>query len=378
MLTSELVSMMEELAPPALAEEWDNTGLLVGNPDDDLTGPVMLAIDLTMPVVAEAIEQGCGAVVAYHPPIFKPIRRLTPDAPKGRILLSLIGAGIAVYSPHTALDAVPDGVADWLLDCAAFADPTRPSPDDRLALTPCSTRDSSATHKLVTFVPASHADAVRDALARAGAGHIGEYAHCSFNTPGTGTFIGSDATHPAIGQRGRLESVQETRIEMIVGARALPEAIAALRSAHPYEEPAFDLYALASQPDSSCGPGRCATLQHPTDAQALAHRIKTNLRVPMVKVASADTPIRRIGVCPGSGASLIDAALARNCDAFVTGEMTHHETLAANDAGLSVILAGHTNTERGYLPILASRLRKLAPALEVVISKADASPFQVI
>lgn len=378
MQTAELVALMEQLAPPELAEDWDNTGLIVGDPDDDLTGPVMLTIDLTMPVVAEAIEHSCGAIVAYHPPIFRPIRTLTPDAPKGRVLLSALGAGIALYSPHTALDATTGGVADWLLDGCMSDDGVEGVQDDRLALNPFGRVDQGATHKLITFAPREHAEAIRDALARAGAGVIGNYTHCAFFTEGRGSFLPGPGASPAVGEPGTLESVQEVRIEMVLGLRSLPAAIAALRAAHPYEEPAFDVQALAAPPDASRGPGRCATLPREIDPASLAQRVKRRLNVPKVTLASVGRPIRRVGVCPGSGASLIDAAIAHNCDAFVTGEMSHHETLAANDAGLSIILAGHTETERGYLPVLASRMQKLAPALEVVISRADASPFQVI
>lgn len=379
MRTAELIALMHRLAPPALAEEWDNTGLLVGDPEDELHGPILLTIDLTLPVVVEAIEHSCGAVVAYHPPLFRPIRTLTPDAPKGRVLLSVVQAGIAVYSPHTALDAAEGGVADWLLDNASFDDPAAVHAGDRTALTPHARADRDATHKIVTFVPESSAERIRAALAGAGAGRIGEYSHCSFNIAGRGTFFGSDAAAPAVGRKGRLETADEVRVEMVVGTRRLPAVIAALRATHPYEEPAFDLYALAPRPDSGLGPGRCMTLDEPIDADALAVRVRRNLGVPIVKLARAgDGPVRRVGVCPGSGGSLTDAAIDAGCDAFITGEMTHHEVLAANDAGLSVLLAGHTNTERGYLPTLAARMKKLAPAAETLVSAADASPFQVV
>ncbi len=156
-------------------------------------------------------------------------------------------------------------------------------------------------------------------------------------------------------------------------------AIEALRAAHPYDEPAFDVYALAPRPDRTIGPGRCATLAAPIDAPALARRVKKNLGVRAVMVAAAgDGPIRRVAVCPGSGASLVDAALDASCDAFITGEMSHHEVLAAGEAGLTVVLAGHSETERGYLPTLAAKLKGLAPDLETIVSEADTSPLDVV
>ena len=371
--TADLARALDAVAPSRLAEEWDNVGLLVGDPDEELAGgPVLLAIDLTADVAAEAIDRACSAVIAYHPPLFKPTKRLTAATPRERAVLRVIRAGMPILSPHTALDAVPEGVAEWLAR-TALADGER-GRDLRALAAHTPTGDEV---KLVVFVPEAHADALRTALSDAGAGVIGAYSQCSFASPGTGTFLGDDTTNPAIGSRGALERVDELRMEMVCPQRALASAIATLWRAHPYEEPAFDVYPLTPKPDTSAGAGRAITLDTPTDARTLAQRVARALGVEGVKIATPndERPIERVGVCPGAGASLVRAAIDDGCDAFLTGEMSHHEALAAIDAGLTLLLAGHTNTERPYLPILATRLHDALPACAFEVSARDRAPF---
>jgi dinuclear metal center YbgI/SA1388 family protein len=372
-----LIEVMEAIAPARLAEAWDNVGLIVGDPAHDLLGPVLLTIDLNEEVAHEALGRGAGAVVAYHPPIFEPLRRLTaaPGDP-GRVILPLVAHGVAVHSPHTALDAAPGGVNDWLLEAVAGGADALAS---RRALSPHDDLDPTQTHKIVVFIPRSSVAPVRDAMASAGAGVIGDYERCSYMLEGRGTFFGSDATNPAVGERGRLEEVEEVRLEMVCGRGSLARAIEALRGAHPYEEPAFDVHRLEPRPDPTTGPGRVGTLRAPAEARTLAARLRDTLGVPGVRVASCgDGTSDRVAVCPGAGGSLADAAVAAGAGIFVTGEMRHHDVLAALDLGLSVVLAGHTNTERGYLPVLAERLSALEPALEPIVSEHDRWPFEVV
>lgn len=374
-----LADAIDAIAPARLAETWDNVGVLVGDPASALRGPVMLTIDLTTAVMAEAIDQSAGAIIAYHPPIFDPIRSISPAAPKGRILLRAAERGIAIISPHTALDATPGGVADWLIDLALTDEGTAGAGSSRTALTPHSTLAADSALKLITFVPIDPPDLIGriiDALAAAGASRIGNYTHRTFRIPGTGTFIPQAGADPAIGEPGRPESVQEFRLETVVSRRALPDAILALRAAHPYEEVPIDILAHEPQPDPSIGPGRAATLPQPTTLDRLAARVRDALGVRSVRVGDAASgPIHRIGVCPGAGASLIDAAVRAGCQAFITGELRHHEVLGALDHGLSIILAGHTNTERGYLPRFAELLKKKLPTTDFRISKADRWPL---
>lgn len=368
----QLACALDGIAPARFAESWDNVGLLVGDQDETLgDGPVLVTIDLTADVSREAIQLGASAVIAYHPPLFKATKRLTGATAREKGLLECVRAGMAVLSPHTALDAAPGGLGEWLA-CTTLADD-----DDGTDLRALAAhQDGAGEVKLVTFVPTEHADAVREAMAHAEAGVIGAYSRCSFQQPGTGTFEGDDTTNPAVGERGRLERVGELRLEMVCPTRSLGRAIAALRSAHPYEEPAFDVYPLEMKPDVRIGAGRAVTLSAPASVDEIAARVRTNLDVDMVQVADAGTPVERVGVCPGSGASLVEAAIADGCTCFVTGEMSHHEALAALDAGCNVVLAGHTNTERPYMPTLASRLGGALPSRRCVVSERDKAPFE--
>ncbi len=371
---SDLVSAMESIAPTSCAEPWDNVGLLIGRDEDELRGPALLTIDLTEPVLEEANRVGAGAVVAYHPPIFSSLKRLTGASGRQRVVLEAIRSGVAVYSPHTALDAVAGGVTDWLADGLLGGDVGGGA--DRRPLAPWSEQSSSEQMKIVTFVPESSADDVRSGLAASGAGLIGAYRQCSFNVRGWGTFFGDEGTNPAVGEAGRLERAEEVRLEMVCSRKALPLALAMLNQLHPYEEPAVDVYALEGKPHRTVGSGRRLVLDQPTGLEELAGRLKSHAGARVVKVAPAGrSAVDKVGVVPGSGASLADAARADGCELFVTGEMKHHEVVAQVEAGMAVMLLGHTTSERGYLPTLASRLGEALPGLETRVSEEDRTPF---
>ncbi len=375
----DLVNVMESIAPPSLAEEWDNVGLLLGDREAEAQGPSILTIEMTRAVFEEAKQMAAGAIITYHPPIFRPLSRLTADDEKGAALLGAAAAGMAVYSPHTALDAVEGGVTDWLCDMLAPEGADGSNFGDRRALAPAAREDPRATHKIVTFVPPEDVDQVRDALSSVGLGRIGAYERCSYVLKGRGTFFGGEGTNPTVGEAGRLEEAEEVRVEMVCPASALALAHEMLRRFHPYEEPAWDVYPLTPKPDRSVGAGRRLTLDQPATPRELGERLKHNLGVDAVKVAAtSEAPIKRIGVCPGSGGSLMEAALADGCQAFVTGELKHHEAARAAARGMSIILAGHTNTERGYLPTLARRMSEANREIDARVSREDVTLFRTI
>jgi dinuclear metal center YbgI/SA1388 family protein len=374
--------IMGRIAPLECAESWDRVGLLVGERNAVVSGPIMLTIDLTPAVLDEAIAARASMIVAYHPPIWNPLKRITCESVPERTVLRAIRAGIALYSPHTALDAVPGGVADWL--CKGLGGRQDASVGDCRALTPFQRRSPTADVKIVTFVPFSDADRVRESLASAGAGIIGNYQVCSFESAGHGTFLGSDTAKPAIGRAGVLERVAEVRIEMVCSKAALPLALETLRRFHPYEQPAIDVYDLAPLPDRYIGLGRRLVLDHPATVGQLGRRLKSALNITDLRIAvpGEDVPVDRVGACPGSGSDLAPLARQAGCQVYVTGEMSHHEVMSCLHGGMAVILAGHTNTERGYLPVLADRMMRESAAMDLsirtLVSTADRDPLVTV
>lgn len=374
----DLIAAIESVAPRHLAESWDTTGLLVGDAGAEFGGGVLLTIDLNDAVLAEAealFAGKPGVIIAYHPPIFEGLKSVTSATRAGRLVLRAASRGIAIYSPHTALDAATGGMTDWLADGIAAGS----REVERRAIVPWGPKDSagSVSVKLITFAPAGEVEQIREAMAAAGAGVIGAYSRCSFASPGTGTFMGGDSTAPAVGRKGVLESVAEMRMEMVCPRGSVAAAVAALRGAHSYEEPAIDIVPLLPVPAAgglSIGSGRVVRLVEPVPVSELAARLAKLLGCPVQTTADRDRPVRVIGLCPGAGASLLGPARALGCEAFVTGELKHHECLGAIDSGLSLLLAGHTQTERGYLPLLADRLTRVLSGVRCAVSRVDAPP----
>jgi dinuclear metal center YbgI/SA1388 family protein len=343
-----------------LAASWDNVGLLVGDPAAEVTR-VLLTIDCTRAVLAEATRGGFQAVVSYHPPIFEAQKRFLA----GTVAYDAARAGVAVYSPHTALDVAVGGTNDVLADALAMG-------EDRAPLRPVEPHDTA--YKLVTFVPAEHVDAVGRALFDAGAGRIGKYSSCSFRAPGTGTFFGEEGTSPVVGQAGRLEQAPELRLETVVPMARAGEVVRALRTAHPYEEPAFDLVRLAASPEGR-GIGRVGSVPSAT-LREHADRVRKVLGVDHLLVAgSLEREVTRAAVCAGSGGDLVRDAVRAGAQLLLTGEVRHHDALAAEAAGLSVVCTRHSTSERVALVALERRLSQELPGVRVVRSEEDRDPF---
>jgi dinuclear metal center YbgI/SA1388 family protein len=358
----DLMGAMEAIAPTRFAAEWDNVGLLVGDPSTPASR-VMLTIDCTRAVVDEAMREGCHAIVSYHPPIFSPQKRFVA----GSAAYHAARTGIAVFSPHTALDAAEGGTNDVLADAIGMT--------GRAPLRAVSQRDSE--YKLVTFVPAEHVDAVSEAVFAAGAGRIGKYTSCSFRAPGTGTFFGESGAHPAVGKAGVLEHAPEVRLETVVPIERKDAVAEALRRAHPYEEPAFDWVRLAPA-GRACGFGRVGAVDGPT-VRALVDRAKRSLGVAHALVAGdVDAPVTRAAVCAGSGGDLVPDAIAAGAQLLLTGEVRHHDALRAVDAGLAVACVRHSTSERSALAALLGRLAERMPAVAFVTSREDREPFDFV
>ncbi|MGC4056844.1 MAG: Nif3-like dinuclear metal center hexameric protein [Chitinophagaceae bacterium] len=363
---AEFVDVLDSIAPPSLAEPWDNVGLLVG----DRAQPVrraLLTIDYTPAVAVEAKEKSCDVIVAYHPPIFEAVKRITASKPND-LLFDAIRRGIAIYSPHTALDVADGGTNDVLADVLSLSERR-----------PLKLRDAKSTEfKLVTFVPENAVEKVSEALFAAGAGRIGNYSSCSFRSRGQGTFFGEAGTNPTVGQAGKLEIADEVRIETVVPIRSISTVVAALRTAHPYEEPAFDLQTLAAPP-LAIGLGRVGRTPGDATAEMLVNLLKRALGVGSVLLAGDPQKlVRKVAVCAGAcGGDLLKEAIAQNVDLYITGEMRHHDALLAVRAGLTVVCTLHSNSERITLPRYADLIRAKMSSVELLMSSVDADPFTI-
>jgi dinuclear metal center YbgI/SA1388 family protein len=361
------VATFETIAPCSLAQDWDNVGLLTGHPDSSCRR-ILCCIDMTQPVVDEAVAAKADLILAYHPPLFRPIKSLRGDSTGTDALVwKTVSAGIAIYSMHTALDAADGGTNDVLAELSGLVD-----------LQPFTfVADQTAETKLVTFVPAQQVDAVAAALANAGAGRIGNYSHCSFRIPGHGTFFGDESTDPVVGQKGQLERVDEIRLEMVVPTASLPNVTTALVAAHPYEEPAYDLYSLAPKP-ARRGIGRTGRFPSRTTLAALARKLKKALARPAVQiVGDPASTLTRGAVCVGTAGMLpLESPRSADCDCIITGEIRHHDALTFLRCGKTALALGHWTSERPVLDPLAKRIKRFLPGVTVTISQTDADPLQ--
>ena len=367
-VVADVCAAMETIAPTALAQEWDNVGLLAG----DLKAAVrrvMLTIDLTEPVVDEAVRKKIDLIVSYHPPIFKPISSLcTPGAGMESLVFQCIRKGVAIYSPHTALDAADGGTNDALaLLCGIYQ-------TESLEYVNAPNNDEC---KFVVFVPPQHLEKVAEAIFKAGAGQIGDYSRCSFRTPGEGTFFGGKDTNPVVGRRGKMESVQEVRLESVVHTTDLPKVIHAMRGVHPYEEPAFDIYPLRARPVR--GIGRCGKLSQTTTLEKLARRLQFQTKAIGVQmVGRPEQAVDFVVIVAGAAGSLPFRTPLSNRHVIITGEIRHHDALTIGRYGCSAIALGHWASERPVLKPLAQRLAESLPGLSLSVSTADRDPLDAL
>ncbi len=331
MTLGQLTQLLEQLAPPALQESYDNAGLLVGNSFEMLTG-VLVSLDATEAVVEEAVARGCNLVVSHHPLIFGGLKRLTGSNYVERTVLKAIRHGVALYAIHTNLDNVLRGVNAKI--------------SSRLGLENCAILQPKKGMflKLVTFVPEAAAAAVREALSQAGAGQLGNYTDCAFQSKGTGTFRGNEHANPAIGMRGQLEFVDEVRLEILVPRHKQRAILQALLHAHPYEEVAYELYAIENE-HPEIGAGMLGMLPQPMPIPDFFAHLKTRMNLRCFKhTAPHKETVQRIAVCGGAGSFLLKAARAAHADVLVTSDFKYHEFF---DAEQEIIIAdiGHFESE---------------------------------
>jgi dinuclear metal center YbgI/SA1388 family protein len=358
-----VTDFLEQFAPLSLAAAWDNVGLLLGDDSLPLRG-IMTCLTLTPEAAREAIDTGANLIVTHHPILFHSIKRLTAGTTEGRMLLELARAGAAVYSPHTAFDDCAGGINDMIAQRLGLAD-----------CKPVQDQDGPRQFKIVVFVPDQDLAKVADALFAAGAGHIGQYSQCSFRLAGTGTFFGSDAAHPVVGEKGRREEVSEWRLEAVCPEASLTGALGAMRRAHSYEEPACDVYPLRAETNRA-GIGRLVELPQPTSLEAFGRDVKTALAANSVQmVGDPNRLVRRVAIVCGAGGDFGDAAVAKKADVLLTGEARFHQVLAAKNQGLALLLPGHYATERCGVEELAKLLKIQFASIPVWPSRVEADPF---
>ena len=335
---AEISHTLETFAPPALAESWDNVGLIVGSPATEVTG-IVVALDVTLDTIHFARSSGANLIVSHHPPIFKPVSRLTGETLTSRVVTEAVKSGIALYAVHTNLDRAPDGVSIALANRLGIR---RPVP---------LCEGNAPLMKFVTFVPHESTAAVREALSRSGAGIIGNYAECSFTVAGTGTYRPSDDSVPYHGSAGVLESAVEDRIEMILPAFCVREAIEAAQAAHPYEKMAYDLISLSGN-DPRYGYGAIGYFESPMNRRDFSEHVMNALGINSLVCSSCKPEaIRRVAVMGGSGSDYIGWAIEKKADAFITSEIGHHDFV---DHGSEILLidATHLSTETPVLETL--------------------------
>jgi dinuclear metal center YbgI/SA1388 family protein len=327
----EITGWLEQQAPLSYQEGYDNSGLQTGNPEEEVTG-VLVTLDCTPAVLQEALAHNCNLIIAHHPVIFRPLKGLTGNTEVERILIQAIRHHIAIYACHTNLDNVLTGVNAKISEKLGLVNTRILAPKTGTLL------------KLVTFVPQAETRQVLDALHGAGAGQIGNYKNCSFQSGGTGSFMPNDQADPTIGTAWQQEFVAENRLEVLFPEQLKSKMVAALKEAHPYEEVAFDLYRLENI-HQEVGAGMVGQLPQPLPAADFLAYLKTRMALSLVRHTELPaTPIRKVAVCGGAGSFLTRDALRAGADVLVTADLKYHDFFAAEGKMLLADI-GHYESE---------------------------------
>ncbi len=348
----DVCAAMDEWAPQGLAYDWDRTGLAIGDPQANVKR-ALVALTVTREAFNAAVKAKAGIIVAHHPPIWEPFKTLRTDDPATRLCLDIAQAGMACFSAHTNLDLAKGGVNDVLADAIGLQDKQ-----------PLLHADHARYVKLVTFVPEKHLAKVRDAVCAKGAGVIGQYTHCSFSTPGTGTFLPGKQASPFSGKVEQLNEEPELRFEVLVPKASLPHVLKALFDAHPYEEAAYDVVNIENT-NPSIALGVKGALPKSMTLKNFAKSVCKCLKIPDLKVVGQQgSKVRSVAVIGGAGGSQI-SKIPTGIDVLVTGDVSYHDALDAQQRGLAVIDAGHAETEKLIVPTIAKYLRKNLKNLSV-------------
>ena len=361
---AEIGSILEEFAPLYYQESYDNSGLLVGDPNAVIES-ALLCIDVTEQILDEAIADNHKLIISHHPLIFSGLKSITGRNSVQRIVAKAIKNDIAIYAAHTNLDSVKGGVSARICDKLSVQNYSVLSPLKNLLV------------KLVTFVPLSHEEAVRIALFKAGAGYIGNYDCCSYNLNGKGTFRAGKNSNPFVGKQGELHIEEEVRIETICPRQIISKVINALTSSHPYEEVAYDIYPLENK-YTQAGLGMVGSLSKAMPIDDFLTLLKSTFKTGSIKYsAPTKTHIERVAVCGGSGFSLMYDAIANGADIFITADVKYHQFFEA-EGKLMLADIGHYESEQFTVEIVQELLSEKIPTFTAIISKLSSNPINYI
>ncbi|MCF2488569.1 Nif3-like dinuclear metal center hexameric protein [Dyadobacter sp. CY347] len=361
-LIKEVIQVLEQLAPPAYQESYDNAGLIVGSGQIEATG-VLLTLDVTEEVIAEAIERNCNLIVAHHPIVFKGLKKLNGKNYVERTVLKAIKNDIAIYATHTNLDHVTNGV-NWQIANLLGLENIRVLAPKKQILS-----------KLTFFSPVENTQSILNALHEAGAGNIGNYSNCSFRTEGTGTFLPNSAANPVIGENGKQEEVNEHRAELIFPSYLESAVVNTLKKVHPYEEVAYYLQSLENE-NQDVGAGAVGELPEPIETDDFLRLLKDKMHLQVIKhTKPVRDKVRRIAVCGGAGSFLLPNAIGSGADVFVTADYKYHEFF---DAENSIVICdiGHYESEVFTKNLLYNYLSGKFPNFALCLSEVNTNPVR--
>lgn len=356
-----VMDWMEAWAPLCLAEDWDRSGLAVGDPSQEIK-KVLVALDVTEDVIQEAIAKEADLILTHHPMLlFRKIESIRRDTPLGSRIFDLIEHHIAAYAAHTNLDIAKGGTNDVLAALGELEDV------QILEVT-----EAETLKKIVVYVPMTHVEAVRQAMTDAGAGHIGAYSHCAFYTEGVGSFLPEAGTHPYLGTEGKLEEASEARVESIAPEKMVPQILEAVRKVHPYEEMAYDIYPV-EQKGKTEGIGRIGKLKQPMAFREYAKLLKEKMGLDAIRlVGDGEKMIQTVALCTGAGSEYLEIAKKQGADLYLTADLKFHEAQRAVVMDLCVADLTHYASEVLIVPVMADYLRKKAAEEGITLEVAEA------
>lgn len=365
---NQLLQMINNIVPEKLAEKWDNGGVQIDTGKNEID-KILISMEITDEVVAEAIDKKADMIITHHPFIFSPIKSIQKDW-TGTTIVKLIQNNISVYTSHTSFDSVIGGNNDFLANLLSIQ-----------GLSTIEEQENEKYYKVIVYVPKEALEVVRNSFFRSGAGKINDYSHCTFCQEGVGTFMPLDEAQPHIGNRNEISYVDEYRLESIVPENKLKAVIKEMLEVHPYEEPAYDIFLMQNAIGDVPGLGRIGELEKTETLESICTRIKKVLDIQheIPFVGDKMMPIKKVGICTGSGSSYIKDTSYRGCHLLITGDVKYHDAQLAKQLGIAVIDASHFHTEKIFVQNMAQQLRDiLKDKVEVIESDKDINPFQFV